>query len=67
MMSDFRNLDDKCESQMVLLSRHTDIVMLFIYDQLVEKIIHNLPLEPFEIDHPNLCQYAIALEQKCLE
>ena len=38
MMSDFRNLDDKCESQLVLLSRHTDIVMLFIYDQLEQAL-----------------------------
>ena len=38
MMSDFRNMDDKCESQLVLLSRHTDIVMIFLYDQLEQSL-----------------------------
>lgn len=38
MLSDFRELDDRSESQLVLLSRHTDIVMLFIYDQLEQKL-----------------------------
>jgi len=34
LLSDFRHLDDKMESQLILLSRHTDIVMVYIYDQL---------------------------------
>jgi len=34
LMSDFRHLDEKMESQLMLLSRHTDVVMVFIYDQL---------------------------------
>lgn len=38
LLSDFRNLDEKMESQLVLLSRHTDIVMIFIYDQLQQAL-----------------------------
>jgi uncharacterized protein (DUF58 family) len=38
MLSDFRNLDEKMESQMLLLSSHTDIVMVFIYDQLEQSL-----------------------------
>lgn len=38
LLSDFRNLDEKMESQLVLLSRHTDIVMVFIYDQLEQAL-----------------------------
>ena len=38
MMSDFRNLDDKMESQLILLSRHTDVVMVLIYDQLEQAL-----------------------------
>lgn len=38
MLSDFRNLDEKMESQLLLLSRHTDIVMVFIYDQLEQAL-----------------------------
>ncbi len=38
MLSDFRNLDEKMESQLILLSRHTDVVMVFIYDQLEQAL-----------------------------
>jgi uncharacterized protein (DUF58 family) len=38
MMSDFRNLDEKMESQLILLSRHTDVVMVLIYDQLEQSL-----------------------------
>lgn len=38
MLSDFRNLDDKMEAQLILLSRHTDVVMVFIYDQLEQAL-----------------------------
>jgi uncharacterized protein (DUF58 family) len=38
MLSDFRNLDEKMESQLLLLSRHTNIVMVFIYDQLEQAL-----------------------------
>lgn len=38
MLSDFRNLDEKIESQLILLGRHTDIVMVFIYDQLEQEL-----------------------------
>ncbi|MFT7457838.1 MAG: hypothetical protein ACI909_000506, partial [Planctomycetota bacterium] len=38
MLSDFRNLDEKTESQLLLMSRHTDIVMVFIYDQLEQSL-----------------------------
>ena len=38
MLSDFRNLDEKMESQLILLSRHTDIVMVFIYDHLEQSL-----------------------------
>jgi uncharacterized protein (DUF58 family) len=38
MLSDFRNLDENMESQLILLSRHTDIVMVFIYDQLEQAL-----------------------------
>jgi uncharacterized protein (DUF58 family) len=38
MLSDFRHLDEKMESQLILLSRHTDVVMVFIYDQLEQAL-----------------------------
>jgi uncharacterized protein (DUF58 family) len=38
LLSDFRHLDEKMESQLILLSRHTDIVMVFIYDQLEQAL-----------------------------
>ena len=38
MLSDFRNLDEKLESQLILLGRHTDIVMVFIYDRLEQEL-----------------------------
>ncbi len=38
MLSDFRNLDEKTESQLKLLGRHTDIVMVFIYDGLEQEL-----------------------------
>lgn len=34
LLSDFRNLDETAISQIVTLSRHNEIVMIFIYDQL---------------------------------
>lgn len=38
LLSDFRDLDEKMESQLLLLGRHTDIVMVFIYDQLEQAL-----------------------------
>ncbi len=38
LMSDFRHLDEKMETQLILLSRHSDIVMVFIYDQLEQTL-----------------------------
>lgn len=38
LLSDFRYLDEKMESQLRLLNRHTDIVMVFIYDQFEQSL-----------------------------
>ena len=39
MISDFRGLNSTAQSQLAHVSRHTDIVMLFIHDELE----HHLP------------------------
>jgi len=38
MLSDFRDLDEKMASQLILLGRHTDIVMILIYDPLEQAL-----------------------------
>ena len=38
MLSDFRGLDEKFESQLILLGRHTDIVLVYLYDQLEQQL-----------------------------
>lgn len=38
LLSDFRYFDNTAESQLVQLSRHNDVVMIFIYDQLEQAL-----------------------------
>lgn len=38
MLGDYRGLDEKEESQIILLGRHTEIVMVFIYDPIEQRL-----------------------------
>src|SRR5690606_2322127 len=44
IISDFHDLDNKAEQQLFELSRHTDVTLIHVYDQLERELVSNAPL-----------------------
>lgn len=44
IISDFHDLDNKAEQQLFELSRHTDVTLIHVYDQLERELVSNGPL-----------------------